>query len=232
MRRNRGLTIVEVLMYLVLLAMVAVLLMPTLASHGRTSRVMQNNTQIRGIHQGLIVDAQNNSGYYTGLDVDGKPAGLAVEERFKALLDGDFFTPEYAVSPSETSPAIRVWQTGPFTSDHHSYAMLQVPVSGGRYEEWRETFNPAAIAVTDRNTGTASQPASIYTGATRGGGSGCSWRAGTYAGWAGGVAFNDNSVQFTEHHRDATDYAGHAHVDDHLFEAAGDDDAYLIHSGN
>lgn len=136
------------------------LCIPMSEAAGRTSRMMQNSTQLRGVHQGLITYCNSNKDWFAGLDSKGQDAGVTVEERFYVLLDGDYFTPEYIVSPLEDDFTIGVWPgAGAVTSRHYSFALLQLPPQGPRRAEWRQTLNSQAIVVADRNTGT---PTSTY----------------------------------------------------------------------
>ncbi|MEX0654568.1 MAG: hypothetical protein WD151_10650 [Phycisphaeraceae bacterium] len=229
MPHRRGLTLVETLTVVVAVAITLALgwivFIHNPRPHHRGAPRMQNNTQLRGIHQSMVMYAQGNGGHFPGLDRHGDPAALAVEDRLKILLDGNYFTPEYLISPSETDPAIHEWQPGSaFTADNHSYALLQVPVAGGRHAEWSETLNTEAIVMSDRNTGASPSDADVQSIHTN-----------TPGDWRGGVAHNDNSVVFETTHRLPTRFdfdPANQLADDHLFEADSDNDAYLIHSGN
>ena len=170
--------------------------------------------QLRGIHQGLVMYAQGNNDYYPGLNAQGEPIAIRVEQRLKLLLDGDYFSPEYLVSPVERGR--EPWRSGPFTAEHNSYAMLQVPESGGRHAEWRDTMNTRAAILADRNTGTVDDPSSIHY---------------RHA-WRGHILWNDNHVGFEMSPLQETEYGGVRNEQDHIFRAEGDDDAYMIHSGN
>lgn len=201
------------------------LLMPAMGERS-VSRRMQNQSQLRGIHQAMVMYSTDNGGYYPGLASDGSVGEIDVESRFRLLLERNFFAGDYLINPNERKT---VWTAGALTSDNYSYAMLQVPDAGGRREEWRETMNADAIVISDRNTGTVANPEGVMTGLPRRG-SGCAWRS--YRGWAGAVVFNDNRAEIVETHVHDTVYGGVATADDHIFEAAGDDDAYMVHAGN
>ncbi len=186
---------------------------------------MQNNTQIRGIHQAMVMYAQSNRMYFPGRDRNGSIVDANVEYRFQRLLEGNYFTGEYAISPSEIKA---VWTTGTVTSANYSYAMLDIDAGpGGRYNEWRDTLNTEAPAIADRNTGTdaAANVESIWS---------------PHPGdWRGSVAYNDNHVVFETTHVPLTRYTpdGVEWYDtsvnnaDNLFAADSPDDAMMIHSG-
>ena len=111
----------------------------------RTARRMQNSTQLRGIHQGLVTFANSNKNNFAGLNSQGSilantdtttgssGIGSFVQSRYWILLTGDYFTPEYAISPSETSN-VTEWVEGNAvlfgstagSEKNYSYAMLQL----------------------------------------------------------------------------------------------------------
>ncbi|QDU34994.1 hypothetical protein KS4_30710 [Poriferisphaera corsica] len=66
-------------------AMGAGIMLPALGASRRTARQMQTNTQMRGLHQSLVMYAQSNRGRYTNDLYD--------------LVDGNYFTIEYILSP-------------------------------------------------------------------------------------------------------------------------------------
>lgn len=230
--RNHGMNLIELLIVIVVLTMLASLVLPALGGK-RSSRSMQNNTQLRGIHQSMVMYAQGNGGYFPGLNADGTDGDLSVENRFEILLKNNYFTGEYAISPMEHRTA---WTTGPVITAHYSYAMLQVPPSGQRRVEWSETLNNQAIAASDRNTGAPGAPTSVYSGtAVPNNRFGCTHRRYPNT-WVGSVVYNDNHVVFGQTHEPDTVYGtGKAAVLnklDHLFDSTGDHDALLVHSGN
>lgn len=217
MRRNAGLTYVEILVALAIVVLLIAMLLPSFGSSRGPHRQMQNNTQVRGIHQSMVMYAQGNKSKFPGIDIDGNDADLRVEARMQVLLEGNYFTGEYAVSPSETRT---YWTTGVVTTEHYSYAMLQVPSEKtGRRAEWAETLNTEAVVVGDRAKHTGGRLHSVHTEPDEG--------------WRGSVAYNDNHVVFESTHELATKYGvGDANKLDDLFTAAGDYDALLVHSGN
>ena len=199
-------------------------------SHTRTpARRMQNSTQLRGIHQGLVTYANSNKNYFPGLNELGEDDQITVEQRFQILLEDDYFTPEYAISPSETE-MITEWESWgdetpkPITKDNYSYTMLQVPKAGGRRIEWSQTLNSQAIVLSDRNTGTLAKPSSIH--------------AERDEPWRGSVLWNDNHVGFEKQDSFETLYGAYESDDvkpnpgDRLFHSTSTEDALMIHTGN
>ncbi|MFW6038947.1 MAG: DUF4190 domain-containing protein [bacterium] len=216
------------------------ILLPSLGAARRTARSMQSNTQLRGIHQNMVVYAQGNKisgshGQYPGLMPDGEIAeaqwlnsemstltvplgmtGAAPEARYTLMFDANLMSAGYVISPLETKT---LWQSGPLTTDNYSYSMLGIGVPGGRRDEWQETLNADALVLGDRNTGddTQQRVSSVLT--TRNSGE-----------WRGGIAHNDNHVSTENDHVLQTRYGGHPlNRQDNLFEAAGAHDAELIY---
>lgn len=227
--RQNSFNIVNVAVAVLAIMVIIAILLPAIAPRHRPARRMQNSTQLRGIHQGLVTYANSNKEFFPGLNEFGEDDKITVEERFQILIEDDYFTPEYAISPSETEP---MWEwdswndenENPVTTEHYSYAMLQVPKDGGRRHEWSQTLNTFAIVLSDRNTGTSSKPSSIHV------------EPGDS--WAGSVLWNDNHVAFEQADDFETLYGEYdlgkdtPTPGDRLFESPGTDDALLIHSGN
>ena len=193
------------------------------------------SSQLRGIHQGLVTYANSNKNWYAGIDSSGNYAGIAVEERYQRLMEGDYFTPEYVINPYENDPMIHEWSgAGQVTSDHYSYTMLQVPQSGARREEWKQTLNSQAVVLSDRNVGTQTDTFGIRSPGyhIQTGAYGCTSRSRQVDHWVGDVLWNDNHVEFLETDSPDTHYDVFENQSDNLFRSAGDNDAYLIHTGN
>ncbi len=199
-----GFSIVELLVVIVVITAMLAIQLPSNAAARRTARRMQNSTQLRGIHQGLVTFANSNKNNFVGLNAKGQilednaintgnsGTGDFVQARMWILLNQEFITPEYAISPSEVAniqaydpggaevPAPVQWNKD---AKHYSYAMLAIDTPG-RLAEWKETLNSQAIVLSDRNTGTnaTDRVRSIHTN--------------NFGEWHGSVLWNDNHVGF------------------------------------
>ena len=221
-KRPCGYTLIELvatIVVLILLSLLVVVIFATAQSGKRiTPPIMQSNTQIRGIHQAMVMYSQSNRTKYPGIGEDGDIVDASVEYRFQELLEGNYFTGEYAISPAETKT---VWTTGKVTSANYSYAMLDIDgEEGGRTYEWQDTINDEAVVMSDRNTGpdAAAKVQSLHSDEP--------------GEWEGSVVYNDNHVRVESTHILPTKYGPAAlNPADNLFASDSPDDALMIHSG-
>ena len=250
-RRSAGFTFADLAAVLVIVVIVAaaLLVIPMLGTRGhRTSTWMTNSVQLRGIHQGMVSYAQgnksgNNDGYFPGLDrhgnvvPDGPDTGYSGDgtqpgARFWMMIEGNYFTPEYLISPADP-PSVKypVAALGdPVLPANYSYAVLGLAASRSADEkaEWSETLNTSAIVLSDRAIGTGRADERSIWGEY---GSGSSYQGGP-GDWRGTVVRNDNSTGFevTAEFADTQYGKGTVNPLDHLFEDdAAADDAYLVH---
>ncbi|MFN3166478.1 MAG: DUF4190 domain-containing protein [Phycisphaeraceae bacterium] len=120
-----------------IIVLLIAILLPALGAARRTAQRMQNSTQLRGIHQGMMTFSNSNKNNYPGLNSRGQiladdPAltgnsgsGDQPQARLWVLLNGSYVTPDYLISPSESDGAIAAYSgSGPVDKSHYSYALL------------------------------------------------------------------------------------------------------------
>lgn len=203
-KRRTAFTLIQCLILVILLTAIGAIVIPMIdfGSRRGPNRIGQSGTQLKGIHNGMILYSQSNNDYFPGLNSDGTEASAVTADptvkvsvgsggrrgydpaaRYAILLNNGFFTPEFAVSPLDQKEAVK--PGGDINSNHFSYAMLRLSdeAATGRRSMWRSNFNREFPAASDRNlsAGSGANAHSIFS-------DGGAWR--------GHVAWNDNHVEF------------------------------------
>jgi prepilin-type N-terminal cleavage/methylation domain-containing protein len=124
MRRNTAFTLIELLIVIAIIALLVGILLPALGAARRTARNAQNSTQVRGIHQGMVIFAGQNNTFFPGFDRDGNSTsysargaagngqlwglqatvlwdGYSPAVRFREMWDDRLFEGAYMISPAE-----------------------------------------------------------------------------------------------------------------------------------
>ncbi len=218
--------------FLTVAALVVGIMLPALNMNRRRGRSGHNISHVRGIIQGSLLYAQGNNEYYPGLTSSGSTAipavpgsatnnvytvlanDQSVANRFAILLNGNFFTPEYMRSPSETLNKTSPAAGGAITTGNFSYAMLQISgtaADAGRDSEWKYTINAQAAVIGDRGQGGNLRQTSIHVKTTTD-------PAIRPTDWRGEVGWNANHVEFmTSAVLPTTKYGSVVNTDDNLF---------------
>lgn len=128
-RLARGITAIELVVVIVIAIVAVGLLLPYLGRTKSGTRHPRDMSQIRGIHQGMVLWAQDNSDLYPLPSlIDLNDDTVAAQGRakdttaniFSILIYNNFISPEICLSPAETNPAIRV---------HDTYAFSEPPTA-------------------------------------------------------------------------------------------------------
>jgi len=124
-KRRRGLTWVDVVAVVVVLGLIGVVLLPLVGR--RTSHSaghLKDSTQIRGVHQGMVIWAESHDGRYplpSLADKGGTTIAGADDEKdttanmISLMIFNGFISPDLCVSVAESNPAIRVFDKYQYT---------------------------------------------------------------------------------------------------------------------
>ncbi|MEM1353836.1 MAG: prepilin-type N-terminal cleavage/methylation domain-containing protein [Planctomycetota bacterium] len=164
--QRQAFTLIELLVVISIIALLIAILLPALSSARKSARQMQNSTQLRGIHQGIFTFAQDNKGWFPGINSNGQPLrggtvghmnhqgstyrsqglGVNAARRIAILYELDYIPPQYMISPGDTAKVLPDTSlpvgTRNVTWDHNSYSML----SFDRQVSTGLLWSPAAVS--------------------------------------------------------------------------------------
>lgn len=204
-KRQKAFTLIELLVVISIIALLIAILLPALGAARESARRMENNANLRSLHQATVIYAEENKGFYTGLTSKGEvmttaqleadagvPAGTffllngtAVAPRFAVLAYQDVVASEHLISPKDEDRLPWSGSPDPFTHQNISYAALDIFVSDSPAQKsWRNDLASLTPIYSDRSTRGTSGPSTVGESL---------WSEDI---WQGGVVWNDGHTTF------------------------------------
>jgi hypothetical protein len=210
----------------------------------RAHLIAGDQSNMRGVHQSMVIYAQNNNTYFPGFDAHGKIlpttdplfssapgnslSGGSMSARYYILVNRGFLDGRALLNSQEITP--QAWKSPAAlpTPDQFSFALLRIAPSSqstditphtARANEWRDNANAQALLITDRNTGSSTASTAVRS----------VWST-TWSGadWQGNVVWGDNHTDHLKAPNShlgplslTTKYANIINTNDFLFSSDG-----------
>ena len=165
-RRRTAFTLTELVVVVIVIIAIVVVFFPRRSRHYHGSSQLKDTTQIRGIHQGMILWAGDNKDKYpmpSVLDAanetiatDSPESKDTMANVLSILVYNGFFSPELLVSPQETNPNIKIF-------DRYEY---EKPSAAASADKSKALWDPALrVDFTNGKTGSTSYAMALSAGA-------------------------------------------------------------------